>query len=101
MCEDIRQALTEKIRNHYGLSAADAAARAKDVVEKCPQVMMKNVREWAEGMPLTDIFAGPYSLPMILAIWHSSDFLRALEVMEELLEGRTETAELRIWEMRR
>ena len=38
---------------------------------------------------------------MILAIWNSKDFLNALEVMDELEKGNVETAELRIWNMRR
>ena len=50
---------------------------------------------------LTDIYIGKYSLPMILAIWDSKDFLSAWEVMTELAEGEIETAEMRIWNMRR
>jgi len=38
---------------------------------------------------------------MILAIWDSKDFLSAWEVMTELAEGEIETAEMRIWNMRR
>lgn len=50
---------------------------------------------------MTDIYVGKYSLPMILAIWQSRDFLHALEVMTELYEGHTEAAEIQIWRMRR
>lgn len=49
--------------------------------------------EWVNDIPLTDIFVGKYSMQMILAIWKSTRFLRALEMMKELLEGLTEKAE--------
>ena len=98
---NMRAALTEKIIKQYKLNVADAVLRAEMVMKKCPQILMKNVCEWVRNMPLTDVYVGEYSLPMILSIWNNSDFLRALEVMEELLEGHTEMAELKIWEMRR
>lgn len=49
--------------------------------------------EWVNDIPLTDIFVGKYSMQMILAIWKSTQFLRALEMMKELLEGLTEKVE--------
>ena len=38
---------------------------------------------------------------MILSIWKSTDFLRALEVMMDLSQSKFEQAEFKIWEMRR
>lgn len=70
-------------------------------MKNCPVVLAKNLEEWSKGQKLTNIYIGKYTLPMILAIWNSKDFLNALEVMDELEKGNVETAELRIWNMRR
>jgi hypothetical protein len=93
--------IAQKIKEQYGLNDTEATLRAEKVLRECPQVLMENVREWVEEKPLTDIYVGKYSLPMILTIWNSRDFLRALEVLNELQEGNVESAELKIWEMRR
>ncbi len=93
--------LAERIRREYGCTQKAAQDKAMQVLERCPTVLAQNVEEWAKGQKLTDIYIGKYSLPMILAIWNSSDFLRALEVMTELAKGSIEMAELRIWNMRR
>lgn len=66
-------------------------------MKNCPVVLAKNLEEWSKGQKLTNIYIGKYTLPMILAIWNSKDFLNALEVMDELEKGNVETAELRIW----
>lgn len=93
--------LTERIRLEYGFTRAAAQDRAMQALENCPSVLARNIEEWAKGQKLTDIYIGQYSLPMILAIWNSRDFLKALEVMTELAKGNTEIAELQIWNMRR
>ena len=93
--------LTNKICKEYGLDADTARSKAQQITKGCPQALWPNLCEWSEERPLSDIYVGKYTLPMILAIWNSKDFLRALEVMKELCEGKTETAELKIWEMRR
>ncbi len=93
--------LTDRIRLEYGFTQEAARARAMEALEKCPPVLAQNVEEWAKGEKLTDIYIGQYSMPMILAIWKSRDFLKALEAMSELAKGNTEIAELKIWNMRR
>jgi hypothetical protein len=93
--------LTEKIRQEYGCSQEDAQDRAMQALETCPPVLVQNIGEWVNGQKLTDIYIGQYSLPMILAIWNSRDFLGAMEIMTELVKGNTEIAELKIWNMRR
>lgn len=93
--------LIGRICLEYGFTQEAAQKKAMQVLERCPTALLQNVEEWSDGQKLTDIFIGRYSLPMILAIWNSKDFLRALEVMAELDEGSIETAELRIWNMRR
>lgn len=70
-------------------------------VGNCPVVLEQNVEEWSKGQKLTDIYTGKYTLPMILAIWNSKDFLKVLEVMIELEKGNVESVELRIWNMLR
>lgn len=93
--------LMEKIRQEYGFTQEVAKNKAMQTLEDCPVVLTQNILEWAKGQKLTDIYIGQYSLPMILAIWNSRDFLKALEVMNELAKGNTEIAELKIWNMRR
>lgn len=93
--------LTERICLEYGFTEEMAQDSAVQVLEICPPELAQNVEEWAKGQKLTDIYIGQYSLPMILAIWKSRDFLKALEVMSELAKGNKEIAELKIWNMRR
>lgn len=93
--------LTDRIAQEYGLAREAAHDKAVQTLMKCPAALTRNVQEWSEKLALTDIYVGKYSLPMILAIWNSKDFLRALGVMTELSEGNVETAEMKIWNMRR
>jgi len=93
--------LAERICQEYGFTRETAQDKAMQALEGCPVVLAQNVEEWSKGHKLTDIYIGKYSLPMILAIWNSKDFLRALEVMAELAKGNIEIAELKIWNMRR
>ncbi|MCD8148319.1 MAG: hypothetical protein LUE92_01895 [Clostridiales bacterium] len=93
--------LSERIRQEYGLTQESAQDKAMQVMEMCPVKLTQNVEEWSKRQKLTDIYIGNYSLPMILAIWNSRDFLRALEIMIELEKGNIEIAERKIWNMRR
>ena len=93
--------LTDRICLEYGFTQEAAQARAMEVLGSCPPVLAQNIEEWANGENLTDIYIGQYSMPMILALWNSRDFLKAFEVMIELTKGNTEIAELKIWNMRR
>lgn len=70
-------------------------------MKKCPEKLYKNVCEWIQGDSISDIYISDYSIPMILSIWKSTDFLRALEVMMDLSQSKFEQAEFKIWEMRR
>ena len=89
------QKLEEKIHIEYHMSMEAAHERTLQVEKRCPKQL------YIKGDEISDIYIGKYSLPMILDIWKSNDFLRALEVMCELSQGDTEKAELKIWEMRR
>ena len=95
------QKLEEKIHIEYHMSMEAAHERTLQVEKRCPKQLYINVYQWIKGDEISDIYIGKYSLPMILDIWKSNDFLRALEVMCELSQGDTEKAEFNIWEMRR
>ena len=77
--QDVTQ-LTDKIRLEYGFTEEAAQDRAMKALENCPPALAQNVEEWTKGQKLTDIYISQYSLPMILAIWNSRDFLKALEL---------------------
>ena len=91
----------ERIRWEYGFTQEISEEKAVRALKICPAVLVQNVEEWSEGKKLTDIYIDQYTLPMILNIWKSRDFLNALGVMAELEKGSRETAELKIWKMRR
>lgn len=93
--------LVDRICQEYGVTQKTAQDKAEQIVKNCPAVLAQNVEEWSKGQKLTDIYIGKYTLPMILTIWNSKDFLNALEVMSELEKGNVETAEVRIWNLRR
>lgn len=95
------QKLEEKIHIEYHMSMEAAHERTLQVEKRCPKQLYINVYQWIKGEEISDIYIGKYSLPMILSIWKSNDFLRALEVICELSQGDTEKAEFNIWEMRR
>lgn len=95
------QKLEEKIHIEYHMSMEAAHERSLQVEKRCPKQLYINVYQWIKGEEISDIYIGKYSLPMILSIWKSNDFLRALEVICELSQGDTEKAEFNIWEMRR
>lgn len=99
--EKIYKKLTIKILEEYGLGENNAQSKAVEILDRCPVQLRPNVYEWIEGRPLSDIFIEKYSIPMIMSIWRSDDFLRALEVVTELFQGDLDKAERKIWEMRR
>lgn len=101
MSKSIQNKLKTKIQEVYGLEEFAAYKRATDLLKNCSVHLLPNVYEWVEGRPLSDIYVDKYSISMILSIWNSNDFLRALEVICELQQGNKDIAERRIWQMRR
>ena len=99
--ENIQKELAIKIQEEYGLEESNAKSKAAEILERCPAQLRPNVYEWTEGRPLSDIFIEKYSIPMILSIWRSNDFLGALDVIIELSQGEVDKAERQIWRMRR
>ena len=101
MGEMTKQKMTKKIQEIYGISKENAESKSSEILKKCPQKFMQNIHEWVNGETLTDIYADKYSVPMIMAIWGRPDFIGALEVITELLQGDADRAERLIWQMRR
>lgn len=99
--KNIRNELIIKIQEEYGLGESNAQSKAAEILDRCPVQLRPNVYEWTEGRPLSDIFIEKYSIPMILSIWRSNDFLGALDVITELFQGDADKAERQIWRMRR
>lgn len=98
---DIVRNLAERICSEYGLGKENAQTKAIELYQKCPYQLRENLEQWAAGVPLEDIYVGKYSVPLIMAIWGSCDFIGALEVISEYLNGNQDIAERRIWQMRR
>lgn len=99
--KNIQKDLAVKIQEEYRLGEINAQSKAAEILDRCPVQLRSNVYEWTEGRPLSDIFIEKYSIPMILSIWRSNDFLGALEVITELSQGDMDKAERQIWRMRR
>ena len=99
--ENIQKELAIRIQEEYGLRESNAQIKAAEILDRCPVQLRPNVYEWMEGRPLSDIFIEKYSIPMILSIWRSNDFLGALDVITELSQGDVDKAERQIWRMRR
>lgn len=90
-----------KIQETYGMSASEAQGKSEKILRECPPQLMQNILEWAAGKPLSDIYIDRYSIPMVMSIWENNDFLRALSVVIELLQGDADKAVRQIWNMRR
>lgn len=99
--KNIQKDLAVKIQEEYGLGESNAQSKAADILDRCPVQLKPNVYEWTKGRTLSDIFIEKYSIPMILSIWRSNDFLGALDVITELFQGDVDKAERQIWRMRR
>ena len=93
MTAGLQAKLAARISREYFLS--------QEAVQHCPDLLQKNLEQWAAGEPLTEISIDGYSVPMLLALWHSPDFLGAMEVLAEYLTGDRDKAERRIWRTRR
>lgn len=98
---DIVEDLAARICREYSLGTVNAKKKAIELYKKCPCQLQKNLEQWAAGIPLEDIYVGKYSVPLIMAIWGSRDFIGAVEVISDYLNGNQDTAERRIWQMRR
>ncbi len=100
MKQELQQDFAKKIEEAYWMSPDKAQKQAEEVLARLPDCLIPNIREWLQGTILTDICIQDYSIPMILAIWDSQDFLGAVQVMAELEENPAEALR-KIWNMRR
>lgn len=90
----------EKIKQVYKVNDTTAQENARKLLEDIPEKLLINVEEWVKGEELSDIYIREFSVPMVLTLWQSKDFLSALRVMKEL-EKSPENALRQIWHMRR
>lgn len=98
---DFQKRLEDRICEDYQFLWENSRTIALEIRKKCPHHLLPNVEQWVRGEQITDIYAGKYSIPMIMEIWGRKDFLGALYTMIEYLTGDSDTAERRIWQMRR
>lgn len=101
MFDAVRNRLTERIVSDYHLGVDNARLKAEQICHNCPEQLRPNVEQYALGSKITDIYVGQYSIPMIMAIWGNQDFIGALDVITQYLNGDPDIAEHRIWRMRR
>ena len=99
MKQKLQQDFAKKIEEAYWMSPDKAQKQAEEVLARLPDCLIPNIREWIQGTILTDICIQDYSIPMLLAIWDSQDFLGAVQVMAELEENPAEALR-KIWNMR-
>lgn len=90
----------DKIEEVYKLDSESALKSARAIWNELPGRLLPNISEWSRGEPLSDIYIQEYSIPMILMLWQSKDFLSAVQVMIDL-EKNPDMAVRKIWNMRR
>lgn len=83
-----------------GLGKEQAISRARDLIANTDCRLEQNVREWMEGMPISDVWVNKYCINAIMDIRKDRDFLSALEAMNLYLQD-PKLGELRIWRIRR
>lgn len=98
MFDDLVNRLTERIASEYCVENANARIKAVALCKHCPEQLILNVQQYANGSTLTDIYVGNYSIPMIMTIWGNRDFIGAMNVIAEYISGNTDIAERRIWQ---
>lgn len=55
--------------NNPIISHEGAKKIANRIIQRCPLELEKNVREWSEGKPISDIYIGNLSVNKLLEIW--------------------------------
>ena len=67
MTAELQAKLAERISREYFLSEDAAKKQAQEAVQHCPDLLQKNLEQWAAGEPLTEISINGYSIPGTLA----------------------------------
>lgn len=92
---------TEKIQQTYGFSYDLSRSHAENILQNIPDALIPNIDEWCAGnCALTNIYIGKYSLPMLLHLWNSNDFIDAAQALIEY-ERDPDKGEGLIWRIRR
>lgn len=92
--------LARKIEKEYEFPSELALGCARSLMEEIPERLILNVDEWIEDRELTDIRINKYSLPMILAMWRSNDFMGALQTLKIYTQNPA-LGECMIWRTKR
>lgn len=66
MTAELQAKLAARISREYFLSEDAAKKQAREMVRNCPDLLQKNLEQWAAGEPLTEISIDGYSVPMLL-----------------------------------
>lgn len=88
--------LARAIEQQYGFRRELALQHAERVLAQTPEVLWPNIEEWMEGKELSEIRIGQYTVPMILHIRSSRDFLDALAAITDYSRDPA-LGENRIW----
>lgn len=87
----------EKIQAFYALDADAALYTAGKIMYALPKKLLSNIDEWCESRPLSDIYIEGFSVPMLLNLWETNDFLSAINCMIEL-EKNPEDGKILAWQ---
>ena len=101
MNNNLKNRLSNRIRQEYSLTEQAALSKAEQLLKNCPPELRQNLQEYACEQPLSDVQIRQYTLPMILSIWGSPDFLSAFDVLCEYINGNQDLAMRRIWRTRK
>jgi len=88
------------MRSLPGMTQPQALTRAQELLAQTDARLEANVRQWAQGEPVTDDWVGDYCINAIMAIRGNRDFLDALDAMNLYLSDPA-AGKLRIWRTRR
>ena len=85
------------IKNSYPfISDTQAEKQAETLICTTNERLKKNLSEWINGQPISDIWIGEYCINAIMSIRRDKDFLSALEAMNLYLKDE-EAGILKIW----
>ena len=90
----------DKIQDFYGMDADAALYTAGKIMYDLPKILLPNIDEWCAGKKLTEISIEGFSIPFILDLWKSHDFISALNCMIELHKD-PDNGKRKIWRMQR
>ena len=90
----------EKIQDVYGMDADAALYTAGKIMYDLPKKLLPNIDEWCSGRKLSEITIEGFSIPLILDLWQSNDFISAVNCMIEL-DKDPDNGKRKVWRMQR